>query len=116
MIRVLVAEDQSAVRAGLVLILRSAPDIEVVGEAADGEQAVALAQLDSCLTVSVTSPFGDRDRPGAPGSGAGLVGMRERVALLGGAFEAGPVEDPDSLDGKIWVVRATLPVTEGDSR
>ncbi|MEU1132316.1 response regulator transcription factor [Streptomyces sp. NPDC005900] len=44
MIRVLVAEDQSAVRAGLVLILRSAPDIEVVGEAADGEQAVALAR------------------------------------------------------------------------
>ncbi|QEV20283.1 response regulator [Streptomyces alboniger] len=44
MIRVLVAEDQSAVRAGLVLILRSASDIEVVGEAADGEQAVALAR------------------------------------------------------------------------
>ncbi|MET8974311.1 response regulator transcription factor [Streptomyces sp. NPDC004539] len=44
MIRVLVAEDQSAVRSGLVLILGSAPDIEVVGEAADGEQAVALAR------------------------------------------------------------------------
>ncbi|WP_217140188.1 response regulator transcription factor [Streptomyces sp. AC627_RSS907] len=44
MIRVLVAEDQSAVRAGLVLILGSAPDIEVVGEAADGEQAVELAR------------------------------------------------------------------------
>ncbi|MGY0018706.1 response regulator [Streptomyces sp. YJ-C3] len=44
MIRVLVAEDQSAVRAGLVLILNSAPDIEVVGEAEDGEQAVARAR------------------------------------------------------------------------
>ncbi|MFD5965444.1 response regulator [Streptomyces sp. NPDC060311] len=44
MIRVLVAEDQSAVRAGLVLILGSAPDIEVVGEAADGERAVELAR------------------------------------------------------------------------
>ncbi|MFF8590829.1 response regulator [Streptomyces sp. NPDC015220] len=44
MIRVLVAEDQLAVRAGLVLILRSAPGIEVVGEAADGERAVALAR------------------------------------------------------------------------
>ncbi|MFF7748280.1 response regulator [Streptomyces sp. NPDC007971] len=43
-IRVLVAEDQSAVRAGLVLILGSAPDIEVAGEAADGEQAVELAR------------------------------------------------------------------------
>ncbi|MEV5733434.1 response regulator [Streptomyces sp. NPDC003388] len=44
MIRVLVAEDQAAVRAGLVLILGSAPDIEVAGEAADGERAVELAR------------------------------------------------------------------------
>ncbi|GAO06420.1 putative two-component response regulator [Streptomyces lydicamycinicus] len=43
-IRVLVAEDQSSVRAGLVLILRSAPDIEVVGEAEDGVEAVRLAR------------------------------------------------------------------------
>ncbi|MFG3425186.1 response regulator [Streptomyces californicus] len=43
-IRVLVAEDQAAVRAGLVLILSSAPDIEVVGEAGDGETAVRLAR------------------------------------------------------------------------
>ncbi|MFI8433097.1 response regulator [Streptomyces sp. NPDC079020] len=43
-IRVLVAEDQSAVRAGLVLILGSAPDIEVAGEAGDGEEAVRLAR------------------------------------------------------------------------
>lgn len=43
-IRVLVAEDQAAVRSGLVLILRSAPGIEVVGEAVDGEQAVARAR------------------------------------------------------------------------
>ncbi|MFF9088285.1 response regulator [Streptomyces sp. NPDC014991] len=43
MIRVLVAEDQSAVRAGLVLILRSAPDIDVIAEAEDGERAVRLA-------------------------------------------------------------------------
>ncbi|MEU6946144.1 response regulator transcription factor [Streptomyces sp. NPDC046316] len=44
MVRVIVAEDQSAVRAGLVLILGSAPDIEVVAEAADGERAVELAR------------------------------------------------------------------------
>ncbi|MFE9664301.1 response regulator [Streptomyces sp. NPDC005955] len=44
MIRVLVAEDQSAVRAGLVLILGSAEDIEVVGEAENGQRAVDLAR------------------------------------------------------------------------
>ncbi|MFI9175991.1 sensor histidine kinase [Streptomyces lincolnensis] len=76
-----------------------------------GRVAVVLAQRDGSLTVTVTSPFGDRDGPRAPGSGAGLVGMRERVALLGGVFEAAP---EDSADGKIWAVRATLPLTEGD--
>ncbi|MFF5259523.1 response regulator [Actinomadura viridis] len=44
MIEVLVADDQAAVRAGLVLILGAAPGITVVGEAADGERAVALAR------------------------------------------------------------------------
>ncbi|MET3986526.1 response regulator transcription factor [Streptomyces sp. PvR034] len=43
-IRVVVAEDQAAVRSGLVLILRSAPGVEVVAEAADGVEAVRLAR------------------------------------------------------------------------
>lgn len=43
MIEVLVADDQAAVRAGLVLILRGAPDVRVVGEAEDGLRAVELA-------------------------------------------------------------------------
>ncbi|GAB3464996.1 response regulator [Actinophytocola sediminis] len=42
-IRVLVAEDQALIRAGLVALLTAAPGLEVVGEAADGAQAVALA-------------------------------------------------------------------------
>ncbi|MET9812689.1 histidine kinase [Streptomyces sp. NPDC006129] len=79
--------------------------------AGPGRVAVSVAQRDGLLTVSVTSPYGDRDGPTAPGSGAGLVGMRERAALLDGTFEAGPEDSPD---GKIWVVRATLPVTEGE--
>ncbi|MFI7409304.1 sensor histidine kinase [Streptomyces sp. NPDC049627] len=79
--------------------------------ASPGRVTVDLAQQDGSLTVTVASPFGDRDGPRAPGSGAGLVGMQERTALLDGRFEAGPEDSPD---GKIWVVRATLPVTEGD--
>jgi DNA-binding NarL/FixJ family response regulator len=43
-LRVLVAEDQAAVRAGLVLILGAADGIEVVGEAGDGEKALELAR------------------------------------------------------------------------
>jgi len=39
-VRVVVADDQDLVRAGLVMILRAQPDIDVVGEAADGLEAV----------------------------------------------------------------------------
>src|SRR3954454_7398479 len=42
-IRVLLVDDQSLVRAGFRMILDAEPDIEVVGEASDGEQAVASA-------------------------------------------------------------------------
>jgi DNA-binding NarL/FixJ family response regulator len=42
-IRVLIADDQAMVRAGLRLILESHPDMEVVAEASDGEAAVAAA-------------------------------------------------------------------------
>jgi DNA-binding NarL/FixJ family response regulator len=42
-VRVLVADDQRVVREGLVTILGLLPEIEVVGAAADGEEAVALA-------------------------------------------------------------------------
>ena len=42
-IRVVVADDQDLVRTGLVMILGAQPDIEVVGEAADGIQAIEVA-------------------------------------------------------------------------
>ncbi|MBO4209870.1 response regulator [Micromonospora echinofusca] len=43
-VRVLVADDQEAVRAGLVLILGAAPGVAVVAEAGDGEEAVRLCR------------------------------------------------------------------------
>ena len=43
-IRVLIADDQSLVRAGFRMILEAQPDIEVVAEAADGQDAVASAR------------------------------------------------------------------------
>jgi DNA-binding NarL/FixJ family response regulator len=41
-LRIVIADDQASVREGLVLLLGGLPDIEVVGAAADGEQALAL--------------------------------------------------------------------------
>ena len=51
-VRVLIADDQALIRAGLRVILGHQSGIEVIGEAADGREAVALArqlQPDVCL-------------------------------------------------------------------
>jgi len=44
MTRVLLADDQALVRAGFRVLIESAPDIEVAGEAPNGEEAIALAR------------------------------------------------------------------------
>ncbi|WP_097867631.1 sensor histidine kinase [Streptomyces sp. rh34] len=82
--------------------------------AAPGPVTVRLAHAGGVLTIEVTSVFGSRPGPTAPGSGAGLVGMRERVALLGGTITAGA--EPDGDGTKIWRVRAELPVVERTMR
>ncbi|MFE0171741.1 sensor histidine kinase [Streptomyces sp. NPDC059002] len=79
--------------------------------ASPGLVTVALAQEPRALRIRVTSPYGDPAGPRAPGSGAGLVGMRERTELLGGTFDSGPESTPD---GKVWTVSAALPVDPAD--
>ena len=46
MIRVLLADDQALIRAGFRVLLEAADDIEVIGEAVNGEQAIALARTE----------------------------------------------------------------------
>jgi len=60
-IRVLLADDQAMIRGGLRLILEDQPDITVVGEAADGTEAIRLARQlrpDVCL-VDIRMPGHD---------------------------------------------------------
>ncbi|MFC9295196.1 sensor histidine kinase [Streptomyces sp. NPDC057011] len=73
--------------------------------AVPGTVTVRVARADGRLSVAVDSPYGDRPGPRAPGSGAGLTGMRERAELLGGEFTAGRA-------GRVWQVRAMLPAEE----
>ncbi|GII63524.1 two-component sensor histidine kinase [Sphaerisporangium krabiense] len=61
-----------------------------------GQDQVVLTVENPCATGPA----------GLPGSGAGLVGMAERAALVGGTFTAGS----DDQDGRFWRVVATLTV------
>jgi len=51
MIRVLLADDQALIRAGFRVLLQAAGDLEVVGEAVDGQQAVDLARRERADVV-----------------------------------------------------------------
>lgn len=77
MIRVLLADDHAAIRAGLRMILEAAGDIEVVGEASDGVVAVRNARALSPDVVLM-----DMRMPGVDGATATRELAAEGVRVL----------------------------------
>ncbi|GAB3417685.1 sensor histidine kinase [Flindersiella endophytica] len=69
------------------------------------EAEVVLSYAPDSLDVRIGNAAGDRaSRPAGSGGGLGLIGMRERVELLGGQLQAGPRPDGG------FEVRAVLPL------
>ncbi|CAL9489079.1 hypothetical protein SUDANB174_03183 [Streptomyces sp. enrichment culture] len=101
-----VREPPSQVTQGLLRIAQEALT-NAVRHAPGGRVAVELAFTAESITLRVRNrPATRAVTPGA-GSGMGLIGMRERVALLGGSVGAGPVTEGPDQGG--WQVEAVIP-------
>lgn len=120
MIRVLIADDQPLVRRGLALILAPEPDVEVVGEAGDGAEAVALAPRlrPDVVVMDIRMPVLDgvrateelaRTLPGARVLALSTFDMDEYVvaALRAGAYGFLPKDiSPEELVSAVRVVHS----------
>ena len=117
MIRVLVVDDHHLVRAGLITLLGAAPDIEVAGEAADGEQALAAAAATApdVVLMDLSMPVLDgvaatrrllAERPGTRVVALTSFSDRQRVTDIVAAGATGYVLKDCHPDDLLAAVRA----------
>ncbi|GAA1708526.1 response regulator [Fodinicola feengrottensis] len=89
-IRVILADDQAMVRDGLSAVISAAEDIEVIGEAANGKEAVELArQLNPDVVV-----------------------MDVRMPVMDGLAATGEIVSPDAVDGPRVLMLTTFDLDE----
>ena len=124
-ITVLIADDQAMVRGGLRLILEDQPDLVVVGEAADGAEAVALARRlrpDVCL-VDLRMPLLDGIEVTRALAGPGVADPLRVVVVttfdldeyVHGALRAGAVGFVLKDAGPALLVEAVRAANSGDA-
>ena len=97
MIRVLLADDEHLIRSGFVALLRLEDDVEVVAEAASGDEALAMAQHHrpdvAVLDLQMPGPDGiavaERLRELVPGCASVIVTSYGRPGYLKRALGAG---------------------------
>ncbi|MBN1811873.1 MAG: response regulator transcription factor [Anaerolineae bacterium] len=98
-IRILLADDQPAVRDGLRMRLELEPDLTIVGEACDGLEAVTLAQalVPNVVVMDVEMPGLDgieaarRLRAKTPSMAVVILSIHSDATTRGRACEAGAV-------------------------
>jgi two-component system response regulator NreC len=96
-IRVLIADDHAILRAGLTLLINNQPDMEVVGQAADGHEALRQARQANpdVLTLDLTMPGGgglktlEGLRQACPQTRVLVLTMHEDSSYLRAALAAG---------------------------
>lgn len=125
MIRVAIADDQQLIRAGFRSLLESEPDMQVVGEAATGQEAVALviAERPDVVLMDIRMPDGDGlwateqlvARPELAGTHIVIVTTFELDEYVGRAIRAGAsgflVKDTEPAE----LIRAVHVVAAGDA-
>jgi DNA-binding NarL/FixJ family response regulator len=125
MIRVAIADDQQLVRAGFAALVDSEPDLEVVGEAASGAEAVALVvrTKPDVVLMDIRMPDGDGlwateqivSRPELAGTHIVIVTTFELDEYVAHAIKAGAsgflVKDTEPVE----LIRAVRVVAAGDA-
>ncbi|MFI5956006.1 response regulator [Cryptosporangium sp. NPDC051539] len=123
MIRVLVADDQAIVRDGLVTLLDLADDIEVVGAASDGEEAVRLAgdarpdvvlmdlRMPNVDGVEATARITER----LPGTAVLVLTTYADDESIGGALRAGAQGYLTKDTGRVELAAAVRAVAAGQT-
>ncbi len=120
-IRVFLADDHAVVRDGLRLLLETQPDIDVVGEAANGREAVLQAQLqcpDVLVMDIVMSELNGieatrRTRALCPSTQVVVLSMYSTAEHIARAFQAGALGYVLKESAGLEVVKAVRAVHSG---